>query len=237
MTAKTADAVDWHESIAESFQAGYDHSPRFRERLALWRDLIARHVTPGDRVLDAGCGAGTFSFEAARVGASVTAIDGSAAMIALARKRQQELGLTDISFEVALLDSLSARPAGTFDVVLSSSVLEYLPDLAGEVARLVRLLKPGGRLILSLPNSESLYRKAERIAFGVTGRPRYFAHVKSMATARELAALYRGLDVTPVEHHFYAAPPGDRVLAQLGANRSKTLVVMVGQLGNDSVTE
>lgn len=232
MTAKTADAVDWHESIAESFQAGYDHSPRFRERLALWRDLIARHVAPGDRVLDAGCGAGTFSFEAARVGASVTAIDGSAAMIALARKRQQELGLTDIGFEVALLDSLSAWPAGQFDVVLSSSVLEYLPDLAGEVARLVRLLKPGGRLILSLPNSESLYRKAERIAFGLTGRPRYFAHVKSMASASELAALYRQVGVAPVEHHFYAAPPGDRLFAQLGGEeRSKTLLVMVGRLG------
>lgn len=232
MTAKTADAVDWHESIAESFQAGYDHSPRFRERLALWRGLIGRHVAPGDRVLDAGCGAGTFSFEAARVGAAVTAIDGSGAMIALAQKRQQELGLADISFEVALLDSLSAWPAGTFDVVLSSSVLEYLPDLPGEVARLVRLLKPGGRLILSLPNSESLYRKAERMAFGLTGRPRYFAHVKSMATAAQLTTLYRDLGVLPLEHHFYAAPPGDRLLAQLGgAQRSKTLLVMVGQLG------
>lgn len=228
MTAKTADAVDWHESIAASFQAGYDHSPRFRERLALWRDLIARHVAPGDRVLDAGCGAGTFSFEAARVGASVTAIDGSAAMVTLARTRQQELGLTGIEFEVALLDSLSARPAGAFDVVLSSSVLEYLPDLKGEVARLVRLLKPGGRLILSMPNSESLYRKAERVAFGLTGRPRYFAHVKSMASASELEALYREVGVVPVEHHFYAAPPGDRLLAQLGENRSKTLLVMVG---------
>lgn len=229
MTAKTADAVDWHESIAESFQAGYDHSPRFRERLALWRDLIGRHVGAGDRVLDAGCGAGTFSFEAARVGASVTAIDGSAAMVQLARTRQQELGLTDIGFEVALLDSLSARPEGEFDVVLSSSVLEYLPDLKGEVARLVRLLKPGGRLILSMPNSESLYRKAERIAFGLTGRPRYFAHVKSMASATELAALYRALDVAPVEHHFYAAPPGDGMLATLGDHRSKTLLVMVGR--------
>jgi 2-polyprenyl-6-hydroxyphenyl methylase/3-demethylubiquinone-9 3-methyltransferase len=229
MTAKTADAVDWHESIAESFQAGYDHSPRFRERLTLWRDLIARHVAPGDHVLDAGCGAGTFSFEAARVGALVTAIDGSAAMVTLARKRQQELGLANIAFDVALLDSLSARPAGAFDVVLSSSVLEYLPDLAGEVARLVRLLKPGGRLILSMPNSESLYRKAERVAFGLTGRPGYFAHVKSMANASELAALYRALGVEPVEHHFYAAPPGDAVLARLGAHRSKTLLVMVGR--------
>lgn len=229
MTAKTADAVDWHESIAESFQAGYDHSPRFRERLALWRGLIAHHVSAGDRVLDAGCGAGTFSFEAVRVGASVTAIDGSAAMIALARTRQQELGLTDIRFDVALLDSLSAWPAGAFDVVLSSSVLEYLPDLAGEVARLVRLLKPGGRLILSMPNSESLYRKVERIAFNLTGRPRYFAHVKSMADARELASLYRALGVTPAEHHFYAAPPGDGMLARLGDHRSKTLLVMVGR--------
>lgn len=229
MTAKTADAVDWHESIAESFQAGYDRSPRFRERLMLWRDLIARHVRPGDRVLDAGCGAGTFSFEAARVGASVEAIDGSAAMIDLARKRQRELGLADIGFDVALLDSLSARAEGEFDVVLSSSVLEYLPDLSTEVARLVRLLKPGGRLILSMPNRDSLYRKAEQVAFSLVGRPSYFAHVKSMTTEGELTALYRDLSLQPVERHFYAAPPGDGVLARLGDHRSKTLLVMVGQ--------
>jgi 2-polyprenyl-3-methyl-5-hydroxy-6-metoxy-1,4-benzoquinol methylase len=227
--AKPVDAVDWHESIAESFQAGYDVSPRFRERLALWRTLIDRHVSSGERVLDAGCGAGTFSFEAARRGADVAAIDGSPAMIALARQRQTELGLSDIRFDVALLDSLSTWPAGTFDAVLSSSVLEYLPDLEAEVARLVRLLKPGGRLILSMPNRASLYRKAERVAFALTGRPRYFAHVQSMATQRELAALFRRQGVTPLEHHFYAAPPGDSLLSLFGAARSKTLLVMAGR--------
>lgn len=230
MTAKTANAVDWHESIAQSFEAGYDRSPRFKERLFIWRDLIGRYVTESDHVLDAGCGAGTFSFEVARRGASVQAIDGSAAMVALARKRQQELGLANITFDVAMLDSLSALPAGSFDVVLSSSVLEYLPDLDGEVGRLVRLLRPGGRLILSMPNRDSLYRKAESFAFRLTGRPRYFAHVMSMTSEAELAAIFCNHGLQPMVRHFYGMPPGDFVLSRLGDVRSKTLIAMVGQL-------
>jgi 2-polyprenyl-3-methyl-5-hydroxy-6-metoxy-1,4-benzoquinol methylase len=230
VTAKTADAVDWHESIAESFEAGYDRSPRFKERLLIWRDLIGRYITATDHVLDAGCGAGTFSFEVAGRGATVHAIDGSAAMIGLARKRQRELALPNITFEVAMLDSLSAQPAGSVDVVLSSSVLEYLPDLEGEVGRLVRLLRPGGRLILSIPNRDSIYRRVESLAYRLTGRPRYFAHVRSMAREAELAAIFRGHGLAPVERHFYGAPPADFVLSRLGASRSKTLMVMVGQL-------
>jgi trans-aconitate methyltransferase len=151
-------------------------------------------------------------------------------MIGLARKRQRELALPNITFEVAMLDSLSAQPAGSVDVLLSSSVLEYLPDLEGEVGRLVRLLRPGGRLILSIPNRDSIYRRVESLAYRLTGRPRYFAHVRSMAREAELAAIFRGHGLAPVERHFYGAPPADFVLSRLGASRSKTLMVMVGQL-------
>ncbi|URW74458.1 methyltransferase domain-containing protein [Sphingomonas donggukensis] len=232
----TTDAVDWHTSIAEDFAAGYDRSPRFRERLAVWRGLIARHVHGGDRVLDAGCGAGTFSFEAADRGARVEGIDGSPAMIALCRKRAAASPQADVRFDVALLETLSTRPAGSVDVVMSSSVLEYLPDLEGEVARLARLLPVGGRLLLSLPNAASRYRRIERLAFRLTRRPRYYAHVRSLATEAEMRDIFARCGLEMIETTDYAVPPGPAWLRRaLGLDRGgQMLLVAVGRRGVDA---
>lgn len=227
----TTDAVDWHTSIAADFAAGYDRSPRFRERLVVWRDLIARYVHAGDRVIDAGCGAGTFSFEAAARGSHVEGIDGSPAMIELCRERARAEPDADVRFAVAMLDTLSERTAGCADVVMSSSVLEYLPNLQGEVAHLVRLLAPGGRLIVSVPNGASRYRRIERTAFRLTRRPRYYAHVRSTATASRLGAIFSACGLDMVVMIDYAVPPGPAWLRNLlGLERGgQMLLVAVGQ--------
>lgn len=229
-SATGGNAVDWHESIADSFARGYDRSPRFRERLAVWRDLIARHIVPGSHVLDAGCGAGTFSFELARHGARVTAFDGSPAMIELCERRSAAEGQPDIAFSVALLESVSAHPAQSYDAVISSSVLEYLPDLDAEIARLARVLKPGGHLIVSMPNRQSLYRRIERIAYRLTGRPRYYAHVRSVITADELAATLHRHGLAAIETRYFADPPIGLVARLSGGDpTSKTLFATVAR--------
>ena len=67
-------AISWHDSIAPAFRDGYVRSRGFRDRLRAWGNLIERYARPGDQVLDAGCGAGTLSFEAARIAAHVDGI-------------------------------------------------------------------------------------------------------------------------------------------------------------------
>jgi len=233
MNAPASDAVGWHDQIAENFSQGYDRSPRFQERFRLWQALIAAHVRPGDTVLDAGCGAGTFSFEAAKPAGQVDAIDGSANMIALCRDRQQAQGIQNIAFETALLESISARPQAHYDVVLCSSVLEYLPDLRAELKRLIDALKPGGRLIFSLPNGESRYRKLEGLAFRLTGRPRYFEFVRNVVTADRASRLIGELGCRVMDTHYFAAPPVPMSIAPLFGTRpkSKTLFAMVAVKG------
>lgn len=224
-------AVAWHDSIADAFDGRYSRSPRFIERLAVWRDLIAHYVSPGDRVLDAGCGSGVFSFEVAARGVSVDAIDGSAEMIAIARRRQAELGATSIEFRVGLIEELRTWPAAGFDVVMASSVIEYLPDLASEIASFSRLLKPGGHLMVSVPNAASLYRRAERALYGLIGRPRYYAHVRSIATPSGFTSIMAGAGLETLDLRFYADPPIPLTAARMmgsGAAR-KTLFVAVGR--------
>ncbi len=100
----------------------------------------------GRRILDAGCGSGPLAAALRDSGAVVTGFDVSAAMIDLARQR---LG-GDADLHVADLASPLPFADAEFDDVVASLVLHYLEDWAGPLAELRRVLKPGGRLILSV---------------------------------------------------------------------------------------
>jgi 2-polyprenyl-6-hydroxyphenyl methylase/3-demethylubiquinone-9 3-methyltransferase len=221
-------AISWHDSIAPAFRDGYVRSRGFRDRLRAWGTLIERYTRPGDQVVDAGCGAGTLSFEAARIAAYVDGIDGAERMIDLARAGADERGVTNVSFQVALFETLSDR-AGRYDLALCSSVLEYLPDLATEIARLAALLRPGGRLILSLPNGRSHYRRFEALAWRLTGRPRYYRHVRHVPASTEVREILRGLGLNVLETVYYADPPLPRFVNRLagGPRYRKTMFAMV----------
>ncbi|WP_066823916.1 class I SAM-dependent methyltransferase [Sphingomonas mali] len=221
-------AISWHDSIAPAFRDGYVRSRGFRDRLRAWGTLIERYARPGDQVIDAGCGAGTLSFEAARIAAHVDGIDGAERMIDLARADADERGITNVSFEVALFETLSDR-AGRYDLALCSSVLEYLPDLATEITRLAALLRPGGRLILSLPNGRSHYRRFEALAWRLTRRPRYYRHVRHVPASTEVREILRRLGLNVLETVYYADPPLPRFVNHLvgGPRYRKTMFAMV----------
>jgi 2-polyprenyl-3-methyl-5-hydroxy-6-metoxy-1,4-benzoquinol methylase len=149
-------------------------------------------------------------------------------MIELARGGAAEHGVANVSFDVALFETLSDR-AGQYDLALCSSVLEYLPDLAVEIARLAALLRPGGRLILSLPNGRSHYRRFEALAWRLTGRPRYYRHVRHVPSSTEVRAILNALGFAVLETVYYADPPLPRIVNRLaGAPQyRKTMFAMV----------
>jgi ubiquinone/menaquinone biosynthesis C-methylase UbiE len=126
--------------------------------LTLGRDRVIRQRTcdlaalsPGETVLEVGCGTGAVARRArAAVGASgrVIGIDPSADMIAVARRKAAREHL-DIDFRVAGIETLPL-PDASVDAALSSLMMHHLPgDLKqrglGEVRR---VLKPGGRLVI-----------------------------------------------------------------------------------------
>ena len=207
---KTAEtAIEYHDAIAAEFAARYQQSADFRERYHIWTALLDRYLRAGDRVLDAGCGTGVFSLYAARHGAVVTAIDGSETMIALTRRAAEQAGLT-LQTEVAQLPLTAER--STFDVVLSSSVLEYVPDLTATIQSLGRQVRPGGLLIVSLPNRRSLYRRLERASYRLTGKPVYLRHVRQYATPTLLHRLLGETRFDLIAHQTYG---GTNAVARL----------------------
>ncbi|MFI5709830.1 class I SAM-dependent methyltransferase [Kribbella sp. NPDC051620] len=108
--------------------------------LDLARDVQGRHV------LEVGCGSGPLMAALRDRGAIVSGFDLSAAMIELARRRLGE----DADLTVADLAKPLPYDDAAFDDVTASLVLHYLEDWTEPLAELRRVLKPGGRLILSV---------------------------------------------------------------------------------------
>lgn len=98
------------------------------------------------RILDAGCGSGPTMAALRDAGAAVSGFDVSAAMIAFARER---LG-PDADLRVADLAEPLPYADAEFDDVVASLVLHYLEDWSGPLAELRRVLKTGGRLLISV---------------------------------------------------------------------------------------
>ncbi len=100
----------------------------------------------GRRILDVGCGSGPLSAALRDRGAIISGFDLSKEMLELARRRLGE----DADLTVADLAKPLPYGDAAFDDVTASLVLHYLQDWTEPLAELRRILKPSGRLILSL---------------------------------------------------------------------------------------
>src|SRR4051794_8499743 len=113
--------------------------------------------------LDYGCGAGDITFPMLKTGHSVTGVDIARGMINNAIERAEGSGLAAKASYHHLDDiSLAALPSGSFDVVVCSSVLEYVDDDRSLLEMFHALLRDEGFLLVSVPDRKSLYCKLDR---------------------------------------------------------------------------
>jgi ubiquinone/menaquinone biosynthesis C-methylase UbiE len=108
----------------------------------------------GQRVLDAGCGPGRHSRKLIEKGASVTGIDVSREMIAIAREYCGNKG----KFFTANFEQARFKRA-SFDLIIASLSLMYSKDLNPVIRNFSRWLKPSGRLVFSIYHPVRFYQK------------------------------------------------------------------------------
>jgi ubiquinone/menaquinone biosynthesis C-methylase UbiE len=178
-------AAHWGRRAAH-FDEDFGHNIRTDAERAAW-DRIVDLVLSGRGALDAldaGCGTGFLSLELASRGHRVTGIDFAPAMLAEARRKAAERGVS-IRFEEADAEQLPFAP-GSFDLVVSRHLLWTLPHPEAAIDEWIRVLRPAGRLAVIdgqfdptvlVHRTENARSSAEYAAIGdqlpfLGGRPR-----------------------------------------------------------------
>ena len=163
MTERKLTAYD----VAGHYDAEYfdELSARYRRRNRFARQRIANvlallPVLHGKRVVDLGCGMGTFTIETARRGAVTIGIDPAPAALAAARVVARAEAVSNASFVRADAVHLPLAAASA-DVVLAADVTEHLDDdtLAAVLAEARRVLRADGRLVLYTPDHAHVFER------------------------------------------------------------------------------
>jgi len=166
ITYKPGDAVSYHGGLAADWERRYEKRS-FQARLAVLEGCLRGRALAGTQWLDAGCGTGTLTRVLASKGCCVTGLDAAPQMIEMAQGQAREHPQREqMRFEVAGQEAAGTiarlpNAAASLDGILCSSVLEYVPDTEQLLQEFSRVLKPGGVLLISVPNSQSFVRRAQ----------------------------------------------------------------------------
>jgi len=164
-----------------------------RAAIQKWRlnlAALARWHSPGD-LLDVGCATGEFLVAAARKGWRAHGLEISAAQVEVANAQIADLPLENKGAARAetCADFLAWRSDERFDAVSFNHVLEHVPSPRTYLQKASRVLKPGGVLMISVPNWDSLSRRAFGPFWMHLDLPRHLFHFSPRSLHRLLFAL------------------------------------------------
>jgi 2-polyprenyl-3-methyl-5-hydroxy-6-metoxy-1,4-benzoquinol methylase len=204
---------DYHERVWEAVPVGLDP-----QDLRLRRAFLLAHTDPLSRVLDLGCGEGRFAADLARAGMTVVGVDVADEPLRRARAQHPSLDLRMVPAE-----GTWPLPDASFDVVWAGETIEHVADVGGWLAEVRRLLRPGGRLLLSTP----AHGRLVMLWLAVSGRA-FDAHFDPRSdhlrfySRRTLERSLTDLGFADVEIRHAGGLPGARRLLLASARRSSS---------------
>lgn len=210
MNASNGTCVEFFGAQANRWEKLYQTRATFRDRLGLFSRMLKEMLPRPGRLLDYGCGPGVMSIHFAKIGYSVVGVDGAAKMIeqAEALRRRHRIG----NARFCVMDARRPGIAGErFDGIVCSSVIEYLENDRQVLRDLAGILRPGGVLLVSVPQSASVIGRMEDAlgqfsAFaGPPGR-RHMQYSRRRYAAGELESTLRALGFEPLKRAFFEVP-------------------------------
>jgi 2-polyprenyl-3-methyl-5-hydroxy-6-metoxy-1,4-benzoquinol methylase len=225
---------EYFNRTALKFSANYGRGDEFDERRRVWGRCIDKALARlGDQTLclDVGCGDGSLSRAIAARGVRTIGIDQSRMMLALAKHRAQHDGVseyvdyqeTSVPFRPAFCDQYDGRVG----LILCSSVLEYIDDYRRVVEQFYGLLEPGGWLVVSVPNRDSIYRLCERVRKRlVLDGNSYLQHQRSQFRAGDFRSLLAEFGFRVAHDEYFALPLHKYSSRIVGERRSRWLATL-----------
>lgn len=134
----------WDRTAPRYSQSPIADTESYARKLAATQALMRPDMT----VLELGCGTGSTALAHAPHVGRIVATDISAAMIAIGRDKAERAGVDNVTFRQSGVEDFDA-PDGSYDMVLALNLLHLVPDRAAALAKIHRLLKPGGLLVSS----------------------------------------------------------------------------------------
>jgi 2-polyprenyl-6-hydroxyphenyl methylase/3-demethylubiquinone-9 3-methyltransferase len=181
------------------------------------RALLLAEARPGERVLDLGCGAGRFVRALLEAGVDAVGVDVAEGALSRARSNVPGADLRRVGE-----DGVIPLGHGEVDLVWCSEVLEHVADTAGLLLEARRVLRPGGRLLLTVPFHG-------RIQAALIALTRFDAHFDPLGghlrfyTRTSLAATLDSAGFAGARIRALGGPPLVRRMLVARAERSRVL--------------
>lgn len=180
---------DFYESLYRSNLAdGHDYDRAWSDD----HEFALAQISPTDELLEIGCGTGKFLERAV----AATATAGGLELSAFAAQKAAAKGL---KVDVGDLAGYAERHAARFDSVCAFQVLEHESDVERFFRSAIRLLRPQGRLILSVPNCTPFYQRFNK--YEVMNLPPHHVGLWHLDSLQRVGEFF---DIRLIDHQYFA---------------------------------
>jgi len=206
--------MNYFDRVAPSWDEHYARSRLFRARYSTFEKAVSKYGTDGRRALDYGCGSGALTGILQKAYEVVVATDLSQGMLDITRRKYAECPNVQVL-------GIDVVPSMQFDLVICSSVVEYVDDPCKFMAALVGYLRPGAVLLMTFSNRFGPLQILGRQLFFRFTRDPHTNFARNLHSRRSILDLVQRNQLECVE---LSTPLGLPVFTKLGLGELHFLV-------------